>query len=204
VNRSLLIQAHASFKQFGDSTSVQCFRRQLSCELGRRARSYCAKSSRASLVLRHHYPDRSRSTTMQLRAGTLPRAACSSRALVRRAPCLAPVRASKTEKAETKKKQDEFFDGPDDGTTPSTAGEPQQRGAWWKCAGVLFLVQLVAKVPVACLGHDPYLYCSYQLLELHIWHAFCQCASMHHISCSSPALPAAFAPPIPLPQRHVA
>jgi hypothetical protein len=62
---------------------------------------------------------------MQLRAGTLQRAACSSRVPVRRAPCLAPLRASKTEKAETKKKQEEFFDGPDDGSTPTTAGWQQ-------------------------------------------------------------------------------
>lgn len=62
---------------------------------------------------------------MQLRAGTLQRAACSSRVALRRAPCLAPLRASKTEKAETKKKQEEFFDGPDDGATPTTAGYQQ-------------------------------------------------------------------------------
>ncbi|KAF6251305.1 hypothetical protein COO60DRAFT_1561489 [Scenedesmus sp. NREL 46B-D3] len=59
---------------------------------------------------------------MQLRAGTLPRACSrSSRVSVRRAACVAPLRASKAEQAQTKKTQDDFSDGPDDGATPSTA-----------------------------------------------------------------------------------
>uniref|UniRef100_A0A383VZ78 Lipoyl-binding domain-containing protein n=1 Tax=Tetradesmus obliquus TaxID=3088 RepID=A0A383VZ78_TETOB len=58
---------------------------------------------------------------MQLRVGTQCGRVCSSRASVRRAPSCAPLRASQTDKTETKKKQAEFFDGADDAGTPSTA-----------------------------------------------------------------------------------
>jgi hypothetical protein len=74
-----------------------------------------------------------------------------------------------------KKKQDEFFDGPDDGTTPSTAGQLQQLGVFQECADVQYS-WLLASLLSPCIDNE-HRSCCHTATVVHI-HAIVQCASV--------------------------